>query len=300
MWLFPAQFRPANISLSLKLSTLSLYVRFSMSQWPSRLSRLLLSFLGLALLGSGCVTTQRSMPAIQSTPVTTTTAQDSGTNEREIRTFQAAIHPGIPAYHFQVISTSSTAQTAGSVTIFLGTTSTKPIQTITLEQGRWLADIAPVFFKLQDANFDGYTDIGLPIEGGAKWAAYEYWFFDKTTGTFKRTKLTAELEKIGFNFISFDPEKQQITTDNLSGSGWRTLYQVQNNHVIPIKDEQLDERWTMPTLATPKLNVECQITTKTYTNRKPKTSIQMLNRSCNRSLHTIPFSYPDDFKELFQ
>lgn len=270
-----------------------------MNQRLHRLFILSSALSSLTLFGTGCLATQTTTTPIESDRVTTTTTE-ALVREREIRTVVATIRPGVPEYHFQIVSVSSTAQTAGSIQIFRGTTSTMPIQVIPLPVGRWFADLEPVFFEHQDVNFDGYMDIGLPIEGGAKWIAYEYWFFDKTTGTFKTTRLTDELAHIGFNFVSFDSDKHQMTTDNLSGSGWRTLYQIHNDHVKPLKDEQLEERWTMPTLSTPSLTIACVLSTKTYLNGKAQITTQNLAQPCNRSLHTIPFTYPDDYKELFQ
>ncbi len=209
--------------------------------------------------------------------------------------FHVSISSSTPAYMFRVVSSSSTANVGDRIEIFRDPNFETPLQIIQLSPDRRLADMAPKFFSVQDVNFDGFLDIGLPIDGGAKWSSYQYWTFDQVSGKFIRSPVTDDLRNIPFNFVSFDSQKLQITTDNLEGAGWRTLYQFQNGHIFPIKEEHLDNivqddqkaSTTHPTL-------HCLITTTTYLKSKPNVVSRELSQECNRSMQTIAFDYPKE------
>jgi len=282
-----------------------------------------LIFIGLvsymSFLGAGCapaVHTATQNPSPQTAPATTTT-DHAGVNEQLLTEkdfrgyglgtrrvnqtedfFHVQINPAIPAYTFHVISF---VKAVGKIEIFRETNLSAPIQTIPLDPEMRLSDMAATFFNVQDVNFDGFADIGLPVDGGAKWSSYQYWIFDQKTGMFIQTPLTDDFKKISFNFIAFDPKKRQVTTDNLAGAGWRTLYQFQNNHIFPIKDESLDslvqhdknELTDHPTL-------HCTITTTTSVDGKKRVSSKKFEKECDRSMHTIPFEYPEEFKDRFR
>lgn len=207
--------------------------------------------------------------------------------------FTVLINPELPPYTFHVRSFATTTNTQGSIEIFRDEDTTKPRQTILLNPNMRFRDMVPVFFTAQDINFDGYADIGVPIDGGAKWSSYQYWVFNPETGMFITTEASKDLEKIGFNFISFDQKNNQIITDNLSGSGWRTLYQFQAGRIIKIKEEQLNniiqhdakEFTDHPTF-------HCRITTTDYSKGRARVTDKNILQECERSMHTIPFEYP--------
>ena len=285
------------------------------------ISRLLLGALFLTLLGSGCVPLSRQTPSEQGSTTTSaaaattrkTTAKTEILSQKDFEgmglpgikpdqhegTFRVQLNPKIPPYTFHVAS--ETSSSTASIEIFRDASATHPLQTITLDPGSSSADMLPTFFNVQDVNFDGYADIGAPIAGGAKWIAYRYWTYNPKTGTFVETPETKELQKIGFNFINFDPLKKQITTDSLEMAGWRDLYQLQGNHIRHLKEEQLDD------LIQPDANAStdhptfhCSITTITYPNGKEQMTRVELPTECKRTLHTIPFEYPEAYKSLFQ
>lgn len=208
-------------------------------------------------------------------------------------TFTVLINPELPLYTFHVRSFATTTNTQGSIEIFRGEDTAKPIQTILLDPNMRFRDMVPVFFTVQDITFDEYADIGVPIDGGAKWSSYQYWVFNPKTGTFITTEASKDLEKIGFNFISFDPQNRQIITDNLSGSGLRALYQFQAGHIIKIKEEQLDDIIQHDTKEfTDHPTFHCRITTTDYTKGRAHVTYKNILQECERSMHTIPFEYP--------
>jgi hypothetical protein len=212
-------------------------------------------------------------------------------NEKE-ETFRVRIHPNLPPYVFHVVSFS--ASPTSSIEIFHSTTDTKPFQTIPLDPNARFGEMSPVFFTVQDINFDEFSDIGVPQDGGAKWTAYQYWTFDPKTGTFVSSPAAKDMLKIGYNFISFDKTKKQITTDNLEGAGSRRLYQFQKGHILPIKGEDLDT--IQMSMMNPSVNgpfvYHCVITTITYPHQKPHLTKKELPVECNRSMQSIPFVYP--------
>lgn len=217
-------------------------------------------------------------------------------------TFHVLIHKAIPAYTFHVISFNTATNTQGRIEISRdGDLSTKPRQVIPLDPNMRFYDMIPVFFNVQDVNFDGFADIGVPHEGGAKWSSYTYWIFNQKTGNFITTPLSKDLANIGFNFISFDKQKKQLTTDNLAGVGsLRSLYQFRNGRIQELKSERLEnivqhdakESTDTPTLF-------CEITTTDYALRKPRVTRRVVPYECARSMHTIPFVYPEEFKARF-
>lgn len=261
----------------------------------------------IALLGAGCVASPPAHPALSTaeTPPPNHTEkiltekdfpggyglQLYRPNEQE-ETFRVRIHPNLPPYVFHVVSFS--ASPTSSIEIFHSTTDTKPFQTIPLDPNARFGEMSPVFFTVQDINFDGFSDIGVPFEGGAKWTAYQYWTYDPKTGTFVSSPAAKDMLKIGYNFISFDKAKKQITADNLVGSGSRRLYQFQKGRILPIKGEDLD------TIQTTMMNqyvhgpfvYHCVITTLTYPRQKPHLTKKELPVECNRSMQSIPFVYP--------
>lgn len=276
----------------------------------------------LMIFGASCALPQAPSISKQPEPLTTASHDDiiaddkgfltekdfsggSGLSARKSDgtedTFRVSIHPNVPMYTFHVISSSSTANIAGSIEVFRGTDLHKPLQVIRLDSNMRLSDMAPAFFNVQDINFDGFADIGVPIEGGAKWSSYLYWTFDQQSGTFVSSTVAEDLRKIQFNFISFDSSQKQITTDNLEGAGWRTLYQFQDGHIFPVKEEQLDSIiQSDQNASTGHPTLHCSITTTTYLQGKPRVITKEVPQDCSRSMHTIPFTYPEAYRERFQ
>jgi hypothetical protein len=66
------------------------------------------------------------------------------------------------------------------------------------------------FFKAEDINFDGYLDIAVVHENGAKWSKFKYWLFDKRSGRFVTNRLTRRLGRLSYNTIDLDSSAKKI------------------------------------------------------------------------------------------
>ena len=71
------------------------------------------------------------------------------------------------------------------------------------------------FFRVTDINFDGYLDIAVVDEFGAKWVRQKFWLFDKDSRRFITNSLTADLYRLTDNKIDLHPETREITVSNL-------------------------------------------------------------------------------------
>ncbi|HKX30732.1 MAG TPA: hypothetical protein VJ302_23785 [Blastocatellia bacterium] len=134
----------------------------------------------------------------------------------EAVTFLIEISPKLPPYKIRVIPdlTSYDAPEgyegpnhAGRIVI--QNSSSKP-QVIEVEAFT-LVNRLVHFFKAEDINFDGYLDLAVLVEYGAKWGRYQYWLFDKKSGRFVSNSLTRRLGRLTYNTIDLDPKAQEIT-----------------------------------------------------------------------------------------
>jgi hypothetical protein len=68
----------------------------------------------------------------------------------------------------------------------------------------------------QDINFDGFLDIGVLVEYGAKWGSESFWVFDPAAGKFIENDLTRQLRELKPNRYEFDAGKQEIRIPHLT------------------------------------------------------------------------------------
>jgi hypothetical protein len=68
----------------------------------------------------------------------------------------------------------------------------------------------------EDINFDGYPDIGVLVEYGAKWGSESFWVFDPTAGRFIENDLTRQLRELKPNGYEFDARKYEIRIPHLT------------------------------------------------------------------------------------
>jgi hypothetical protein len=73
------------------------------------------------------------------------------------------------------------------------------------------------FFKAEDINFDGYLDLAVLYDGGAKWGRYKYWLFDKKTDRFVTNSLTRRLGTLSYNTIDLNPKTKEIKLGSYKG-----------------------------------------------------------------------------------
>ncbi len=65
--------------------------------------------------------------------------------------------------------------------------------------------------RFDDANFDGYTDLLLGNDGGAKWSGYAIYFYDTANDVFVETALGREMSRqLEGNEMTFRPDTGTI------------------------------------------------------------------------------------------
>jgi hypothetical protein len=99
-------------------------------------------------------------------------------------------------------------------------------------------------FKAEDINFDGYLDLAVLDDHGAKWGSYNYWLFDKRTGHFMTNVLTAELRELRCNEIRLDPKGKLIHTSNLIAgcADSESDYRIVRGHLILLRAEDREAK----------------------------------------------------------
>jgi len=61
-------------------------------------------------------------------------------------------------------------------------------------------------FEMTDVNFDGYLDIAVLRDAGAKWMRRDYYVFDPSSGQFVSNALTADLAQVKSSSIILNHE----------------------------------------------------------------------------------------------
>lgn len=166
---------------------------------------------------------QGTSPKKQNSKQQTLTAEDflqgriDRGSGRDPVTLLVGINHKLPPYRFHLIPGLSAEHgdrhPIGRVEISRGD-SDAILQTLTVEAdvgASWLTRS----FKAEDVNFDGYLDIAVLKDFGAKWGSYGYWLFDKRSGRFVTNSLTAALGSLSFNEMSLDAGPGQIHLSNM-------------------------------------------------------------------------------------
>lgn len=194
-------------------------------------------------------------------------------NDKEgIFVFQ--INPTLPPYEFHVLASTDVKQ--GRIEISKSSDSGKP-QAINLDSNLFRAQDAPLSFDVNDINFDGFLDIGIIVDGGAKWAAYQYWTFDPKTGQFIISPIAEEFRKIGFNLIKFDVEHKRIITNNFEGAllALKQVYVVEGGHLKLVEEYHQEQGYQND-----KVIKQCIVATKKYIGNKVQSTTEILNDMC--------------------
>jgi hypothetical protein len=97
---------------------------------------------------------------------------------------------------------------------------------------------------VRDVNFDGYLDLAVLREFGAKWGRQTWWVFSPAAGKFIANELTKDLGQISANGLELDASRQNITAPhltNFTGCGrTQDVYHVeQSHHLVPIHKEEI-------------------------------------------------------------
>lgn len=140
-----------------------------------------------------------------------------------------------------------------------------------------LADRIHENFNVTDINFDGYADIGVLVDGGVKWSAYQYWLFDKNVNQFVETPFTQDFRKLNFNEIIFDATKKQIITNNFCGTLIcdKDTYEVKNDRLILLEAHHQEQPYNENGI-----EEKCEIAVTKYQGSAETTITTNLNTAC--------------------
>jgi len=195
-------------------------------------------------------------------------------------TFKIRVASGLPIYAIRVVSASDSP---GHVDVYRGEAMGTPLQVVKLDRNIFLGG-NPSVFNVADINFDGYADIGVVVDGGALWVAYQYWVYDKQTGTFKQTPVTKDFKAISFGHrLTFDTIKKQVIATGPIGAvgGYRNTYQFRDGRLLPlIEIEEMNKVVDDNNANTNHPTIHCSIKTKRHIGNTNKTSTQILNKAC--------------------
>lgn len=197
---------------------------------------------------------------------------------REFPTMRAQINPELAPFTFAI--DSYVEPTTGAINIYADDGKTVVQKIDISDPNMRLADRIHEHFNVADINFDGYADIGVLLDGGAKWGAYQYWTFDKTSNQFVSTTFTDEFRKLNFNQWQLNSEAKQIRVNNFCGSLIcdNDLYQVENNNLKLIEELHQEQSYSTANDSTPLK--ECVITTKKYLNDTVETVTETIPEFC--------------------
>jgi hypothetical protein len=166
----------------------------------------------------------------------------------EAKPLLVEIAPGLPPYRLQFISDKGAAASdAGSSEkvrhvgriVISRRGSAAIIQTIELESHLPPPDVMK-WFDAKDINFDGYLDLAVPFDSGAKWMSFTYWCFDKAKGRFATSALSDELREVRANSIELDPQVDEIDVWHLGSDcpGLHEIFKIVDGHLVLVRDEK--------------------------------------------------------------
>jgi len=95
-------------------------------------------------------------------------------------------------------------------------------------------------FRAQDVNCDGYLDILVLSDHGAKWGSYDYWLFDPGSGRFITNGLTQQLSKLMANTRDWDAASRTLHLGFLANDQARIgeTYRIENTGLTLIEIEE--------------------------------------------------------------
>lgn len=192
--------------------------------------------------------------------------------------YEAIPGPGFLPYVFVLTSTIPNLELPdrryqiGQIEVF-PKGSTTPAQVLSVEfhrpepirpglESEWLK----AGLRIEDVNFDGYSDISIYEIGGAEWGYHHWWLFDKDTGRFYTNTLTSELNDLQPGGIPIarplyiDPVAKEIHVNTLFATCLSTyVYEVVQEHLV------LKSKWEYKRTRTCDLVTETNDLTATVT-----------------------------------
>ncbi|MEP7076842.1 MAG: hypothetical protein ABI878_13630 [Acidobacteriota bacterium] len=165
------------------------------------------------------------------------------------RSFWIRIRKDLPPYKFRIIPDASLhdfppngkRHHVGTIEVFTG----KPlrlVQTIPVST-RTSADMLTRFFAVSDIDMDGFADIAVTDDWGAKWSRQRFWVYNKDRGRFITTPLTNEIFRFMHNGIDLHPESREIDVNHMPTIGvgglTKETYKIRGGRLIFVKLETI-------------------------------------------------------------
>jgi hypothetical protein len=169
---------------------------------------------------------------------------DRGSGKEE-RTFRIQISPDLPPYVFHLIPDLEGTDSPGSnnprhhvgrIEISRGDPA-EIIQTIRVKTHAEVSSFIQ-FFRASDINFDGYLDIAVLDDFGAKWGSLNYWVFDPPSGRFITNNLTRQIRALKHSQMRLDADLKTITAGFFYGTCPQSkTFQVVGQRLKLIKED---------------------------------------------------------------
>lgn len=165
---------------------------------------------------------------------------------RESLALRIQINPRLAPYNFQVIPDLAVSDSPGSnnpthhvgwIEISVGESSSM-LQKIDVRTKAGVSSLTR-YFRAEDVNFDGFLDIAVLYDFGAKWGSVNYWLYDKRTGRFITSSLTRELKRITHADKELDNKTKTIRFVSYVGTcPQNESYKIMNRHLVLIGTEE--------------------------------------------------------------
>jgi hypothetical protein len=156
------------------------------------------------------------------------------------------VQAGLPPFEVRVLPAPSADAGSGPhpvahVEIYRGGEQ-KPLQT--LEVTGHGTPFYLQFSRFEDANFDGYADLLIGNDGGAKWSGYQVFLYDPVSGTFVENALSRELsEHLGGQELEFHPIDREIEVSHLvfgcPSAAVTETFAIEQSHLRQVQRQDL-------------------------------------------------------------
>ena len=167
-----------------------------------------------------------------------------GTESEEL-TLRVQIGKRTPAYRFRLVATPGTNESSpfeclARIEISNSVSVVQTIETHTSVGCGLFGE----HFATVDINFDGFLDIAVLDDFGAKWGSHQYWMFDQRSGRYVSNALTNELRQLAHNGIEFRRKTKDIEVTYFpeqirQPKVLREVYRVDGGHLVLIRIEEI-------------------------------------------------------------
>lgn len=146
--------------------------------------------------------------------------------------------PTIPERHLHIPTWNT--NTSG-VNLTISKAKNQTLQTLALRVTETRPEVTLCDVRVEDVNFDGYLDIAVVTDFGAKWAGFKYWLYDPKTGRYVSNHLTRQLSKLWAGEILFDRPTRTVSVRNYVFDGVvHEVFKVNHNHLILLQQERIN------------------------------------------------------------